>query len=89
MRGVSEREVCEEVRIVKGDRAMDNSHIPYCPFYRKDGTDKLYCEGGTIKFPDREARHEIVYNVCASAENHKNCTVYKMLMNHYDRKYRT
>lgn len=66
---------------------MDNSHIPYCPFYRKDGADKLYCEGGTIKFPDKEARHEIVYNVCASEKNYKNCTIYKMLMNYYDRKY--
>ena len=65
---------------------MDNSHIPYCPFYHKDGLDKLFCEGGTIKFPDREARYEIVYNVCASERNHKNCTLYKMLMGYYDRK---
>ena len=65
---------------------MDNSHIPYCPFYRKDAVDKLYCEGGTIKFPDREAGHEIIYTICSSAEKHKHCTLYKMLMNYYDRK---
>lgn len=81
-----ERGVCKEVRIMKGDRAMDNSHIPYCPFYRKDGVGKLFCEGGTIKFPDREARHEIVYDLCASEKNHKNCPLYKMLMHYYDRK---
>ena len=67
---------------------MDNSHIPYCPFYRKDTVDKLYCEGGTIKLPDREAKREILFDVCAGEKSHKNCTLYKMLMNHYDREYR-
>lgn len=64
----------------------DYTHIPYCPFYRKEQNGKLYCEGGTVKFPDRIARREIVYEFCASPDNYKNCTICKMLMNYYVRK---
>lgn len=63
----------------------DNSHIPFCPFYTKERDGKLNCEGGTVKFPDRIARREIVYKYCASPDNYKNCIIYQMLMNYYER----
>lgn len=64
----------------------DDSRLPICPFYTKEAKNKLYCEGGTIKPPDNEARREIVYKYCASMEDYKNCTIYQMLMNYYDRR---
>lgn len=64
----------------------DNRHEPYCPFYVKEKPGKLNCEGGTIKFPDGEARREIVYKFCASSESYTNCTICQMLMNYYNRK---
>ena len=61
-------------------------HIPYCPFYCREKDKKLYCEGGTLRFPDRISRREIVYKYCASSDNYKNCTICQMLMNYYERK---
>jgi hypothetical protein len=66
---------------------MTDNKLPYCPFYRKDNFERLYCEGATVKFPDREARIEIVEEFCCSEVNHKNCPIYKMMVNYYDRKY--
>lgn len=66
---------------------MDNEvSLPVCPFYVKDSREKMWCEGGTIKLPDREARHEIVMEYCSNMRNYKNCTICRMLMNYYDRK---
>ena len=67
---------------------MIDKQLPYCPFYHKDTFEKLYCEGATVKFPDRDARSEIVDVFCCSAANHKNCPIYKMMANYYDRKYK-
>lgn len=65
----------------------DDSRLPVCPYYKKETKDKMYCEGGTIKPPDLKAKSELVYKHCASMENYKNCTIYQMLTNYYDRMY--
>ena len=64
----------------------DYSQGLYCPFYGKEKDGKLKCEAGTIRFPDRIARRELVYTYCASPDNYKNCTLCQMLMNYYERK---
>ena len=41
----------------------------------------------TIKPPSQNTKTELVTRYCASETNHKNCTLYKLLDNHYERKY--
>lgn len=60
---------------------------PYCPFYNRERGGKLYCEGGTITFPDNMARNEIIRDYCSDPANYENCTICKMLRNYYERKY--
>lgn len=62
---------------------------PLCPFYGKKNPDKLYCEGATVKFPDRTAGSDWVRDRCASEYGYKNCPIYEMLMSYYEeRKYK-
>jgi hypothetical protein len=66
-----------------------------CPYYSKtsSGTElrrggRLYCEGATLKFPDAEARCEIVDTYCGNSGGYKQCPI-KVMLDHYyyDRKY--
>lgn len=67
---------------------MDNNpRLPYCPFYNKDALDRVYCEGASIKCPDVKAKRDLLDGYCTDQKNHCNCTLYKMLMSYYDRKY--
>lgn len=65
----------------------DDVKLAVCPYYSKEVNDRLRCEGGSIKFPDKAARKEIVYQYCSSIENCQKCTLYQMLTNYYDRLY--
>lgn len=57
-----------------------------CPFFKRDCYLKLYCEAGTVKFPDWQGRGEYVESFCANARNWKNCTLAPMLEKYYERK---
>lgn len=76
----------------KGCAMSDKLHydvrVPYCPYYGREREGKLYCEGVTIKFPDQEAREEIVRDYCSDPGNYQNCMICKMLSSYYDRKYK-
>ena len=57
-----------------------------CPFYKRDTYLKLSCEGGTLKFPDADARSEYVLGYCANSYNWRKCPIAHMLENYYFRK---
>lgn len=57
-----------------------------CPFYKRDNYLKLYCEGGTVKFPDAPARTEYVRGFCANHITWQKCTIAHNLQLYYDRK---
>lgn len=57
-----------------------------CPFYKRDSYLKLYCEGGTIKFPDKDARSEFVLKYCSDSCNWRKCPIAHFLENYYFRK---
>ena len=59
-----------------------------CPYYQRDrGNGRIYCECAHFRFPDREARREILYGFCAHPTNYKSCPL-KVAMDHfYERKY--
>lgn len=60
--------------------------IMQCPFYRKNDSLKLLCEGGIIKFPDKEARKEYVTDYCANSINWHKCSICHSLENYYERR---
>jgi hypothetical protein len=47
----------------------------------------VYCEGARLKFPDRDARREILYRYCAHPEGYKACMLKQALDHYYERKY--
>lgn len=59
-----------------------------CPFFKSVDGLRLSCELGTMKFPDKQARRNLVHVYCADPQNYKNCMCYKILMDYYDRKER-
>ena len=63
----------------------NEAKLPCCPFYLKENNGKLYCEGATLKFPDRTTRNETVDKYCSSMENYNRCMICKMLMAYYER----
>ena len=65
---------------------VKHTDLPYCPFFVKETSGRMYCEGGTIKFPDRLVRKEFLCEYCSNENNHTNCMIYQTLMRYYDRK---
>lgn len=60
-----------------------------CPFFKTEkNTTRMTCELCSFKFPDKQARDDLVYVYCADSQNYKNCMCYKILMDYYDRKER-
>ena len=59
-----------------------------CPFFKSEKGLLLRCELGTIKFPDKQARKNLVHVYCADTQNYKECMNYKILMDYYNRKER-
>ena len=60
--------------------------IMQCPFYKKDESLKLHCEGGVLKFPDADARSEYVLGYCANNYCWRKCPIAHCLENYYFRK---
>lgn len=59
-----------------------------CPFFKREWNDRIRCEMAMIKPPDSRARRQLLAEYCASENNYKNCTFYKLLDAFYERKYR-
>ena len=57
-----------------------------CPFYKRDGSLKLTCEGASVRFPDKDSRSEFVLGYCANSYRWRQCPVAHMLENYYFRK---
>ena len=48
----------------------------------------VYCECARFRFPDKEARREIVYRFCAHPTDYKKCVIYEVMNRYYyERKY--
>ena len=66
--------------------------IMQCPFFkrdgvlRSDGSMKLYCEGGTMRFPDAKSRRDYIISYCANTVHWRRCTVCRCLEDYYERK---
>ena len=64
-------------------------HVGICPYFQRDrGRGLVYCECARFRFPDKEARREIVYKLCAHPDDYKKCVLKQMLDHYYERKYR-
>lgn len=60
--------------------------IMQCPFFTKNEQSELRCEGGTLKFPDKEARTRYLTEFCANSINWHKCTICRNLEDYYERK---
>ena len=56
-----------------------------CPFFVWDERMAVHCEGGRLRFPDREAVNEYTDRFCAGDMGWKNCTVARNLLLFYER----
>ena len=60
-----------------------------CPYFRKENRGRVYCEGATLKFPDKEARRDIVYRFCAHPTGYNDCPLKQAMDGYYQRRYET
>ncbi len=78
----------EEIEMREKARRDENIAVGICPFYKQDrGCGRLSCEGANFHFPDKEARREYVYRLCAHPEGYKSCPLREALEHYYERKY--
>lgn len=57
-----------------------------CPFFKREDNLTLRCEGAKLKFPDKDARLEIVLGYCANSYNWRKCPIAHCLENYHFRK---
>lgn len=60
-----------------------------CPYFRKENRGRVYCECATLKFPDKEARRDIVYRFCAHPTGYNDCPLKQAMDGYYQRRYET
>ena len=85
---LSEKDLAEKEAMEQA-RREENAVLGICPFFKQDrGGGRLSCEGANIRFPDKEARREFVYRLCAHPEGYKTCPMQMTLEHYYERKYR-
>ena len=66
---------------------MDYWHKAWtCPFFKWDDKQSVGCEGGKLRFHDKESAVEYMDAYCASPTCWKKCTVAAALLKYYDRK---
>lgn len=61
------------------------STIAVCPFFNKETTRVVWCEIAAFHFPDNKCKSK-VKEYCCSMTKHKECTLYKILMQYYEEK---
>ena len=65
----------------------DETHVGMCPYFGRERSQGVVsCEGARLKFPDRDARREILYRFCAHPEGYKACMIKQALDHYYERK---
>ena len=59
-----------------------------CPYYLYDKGEMLFCEGATIKYPDKGSKKKCMESYCCNEEcGYKNCSHYKIMEDYYRRLY--
>lgn len=67
---------------------MDYWHKAWaCPFFKWDDVQSVGCEGGKLRFPDKESAVAYMDTYCAGTGcAWEQCSVAASLLNYYDRK---
>ena len=79
------KDTCDK-RTVRED--LNARHDGMCPYFMRDrGGGKVYCECATFKFPDKEARRDIVYRFCAHPTGYNDCPLKQAMDGYYERMY--
>ena len=86
-KSLQNKEKSSEKRLTDAGKEA-NIAVGICPFYLQDrGNGRVNCEGASLKFPDKEARREFVYRLCAHPDGYKECRLRVALEHYYERKY--
>ena len=56
-----------------------------CPFYQWEEPRCVHCEGGVVRFPDKEARSSYIDKYCSANPQWQNCTIAAELQRYYER----
>ena len=56
-----------------------------CPYFRYEKGGVTYCECGELRFPDRKARREVVYSLCAHPTDFTTCPFKHAMDGYYER----
>ena len=60
----------------------------FCPYFQREkGHGVVYCECAKFRFPDKQARRDIVYRFCAHPQQYKQCPIKQAMDHYYERKY--
>jgi hypothetical protein len=66
---------------------MKQTGLPYCPFFKKEEGNKIYCELATFRCPDKRSKEQ-VKTLCCDEEKYKTCPLCQVLDDYYTRKYK-
>ena len=59
-----------------------------CPYFQREkGDGYTYCECARFRFPDKQARRDIVYKYCAHPDGYERCVIKQTMDQFYERKY--
>lgn len=59
-----------------------------CPYFQREkGDGYTYCECARFRFPDKQARRDIVYKYCAHPDGYEGCVIKQAMDQFYERKY--
>ena len=59
-----------------------------CPYFQREkGDGYTYCECARFRFPDKQARRDIVYQYCAHPDGYRACVIKQTMDQFYERKY--
>lgn len=58
-----------------------------CPFFRRERDQYAYCEMCRFRFPDKQARRDILFTYCSDPVKYQECMLYKTLQSYYERLY--
>ena len=69
---------------------INAGQVGMCPYFRRDrGHGIVNCECATLKFPDKQARREILYRYCAHPTGYNDCPLKQALDDYYQRRFET
>ena len=59
-----------------------------CPYYMYDKGNLLFCEGVTMRYPDKKSKKDYFTCYCCSENNgYEKCTMHNLLCDYYNRLY--